>query len=129
MLLNLSFDSLYLNYPTSFFNNHLLIADCPSGYVSYDEHCYGFVEESKTWKEAQDWCKEVGDRYDLVVIDNENENQFLIDHRNKKHIGNQYWIGLKRLSTSADQSEEFAWVHGSDNGFRDWKDRNPDVIL
>ena len=65
----------------------------------------------------------------MVVIDNENENQFLIDHRNKKHIGNQYWIGLKRLSTSADRSADFAWVHGSDNGFRDWKDRNPDVIL
>ena len=76
-----------MNYLTSLFNNHLQIADCPSGYVSYDEHCYGFVDESKTWKEAQDWCKEVGDRYDLVVIDNENENQFLIDHRNKKHIG------------------------------------------
>ena len=81
------------------------------------------------WDDSQYRCNGVGDEYDLVVINDEEENRFLTKHRNEKHTGNEYWIGLIRTSTSSvDPNDEFAWVDGSDVSFTNWRAGEPNDV-
>ena len=81
------------------------------------------------WDEAQTRCQGVGDGYDLVVIDDEDENAFLTEHRNAKHTGNEYWIGLIRISTSSvDPNAKFFWVDESNGNFKNWRDGEPNNV-
>ena len=104
--------------------NAVIYIGCPEEYVFYNEHCYGFSGESLAWDDAQNRCNGLGDGYNLVVIDNEEENKFLTNHRNTKYIGNEYWIGLIRTSTSSvDPNDEFSWVDANTKPYRNWSQK------
>ena len=75
----------------------------------YNGHCYGFYDQSLSWSVAREKCQEVGDRYDLVVIDNDEENQFLKD-KMKDYETTQYWVGLEE---NCDR-DGLVWTDGSD---------------
>ena len=95
--------------------------DCPSNYVSNDGHCYGFLDQSLSWYDARARCKQEGEGYALVQIDDSTENQFLKD---KITNGNQYWIGLKENNNGDD----FDWVDGSSLSYTDWRAGEPNGV-
>ena len=81
------------------------------------------------WDEAETRCQAIGDGYDLVVINDEEENKFLTEHKNAKHTGNEYWIGLIRISSSSvDPNAKFSWVDGSNVNFKNWRDGEPNNV-
>ncbi|XP_039543844.1 macrophage mannose receptor 1-like [Pimephales promelas] len=73
---------------------------------------YVFVYESKTWTEAQSYCRE--HHTDLVSIRNESEN-----YRVRSLLSNYYqiWIGLYRTRSWSDQSN---------SSFSNWAIWQPD---
>ncbi|XP_048021429.1 C-type mannose receptor 2-like [Megalobrama amblycephala] len=115
-----------------------------SPFVCYDENVstnYVYVNQLKTWTEAQSYCRE--HHTDLVSIRNENEIhkiQYLF--KNEFHY---FWIGLYRTRSWSDQSnssfsnwgigqpdnagnsESCTTVSFSDSG--SWTDENCDIAF
>ena len=101
------------------------ISECPSSYFLNDGHCYGFVDQSLSWYNARDQCKQIGDDYDLVTIQNDEENQFLKDKIRTDFNGNEYWTGAKENSND----NGFKWVDGSDVTYTDWTGGDPNEVI
>ena len=102
-----------------------MIQVCPQSYYLNDGHCYGFVDQSLSWYNARDQCKQLGEEYDLVVVNNNAENQFLKDKIRNEFNGNQYWMGMKEN----DNDDGFVWIDGSDISYTDWKSGEPNGVI
>ena len=100
--------------------------ECANSYTSYNGHCYGFVDKSLQWAVARDRCKEVGTGYDLVVIDDKEENQFLKNQIETRFNGSEFWIGLIKEKNSKDALK---WVDGSDLSHTDWMSDEPNEVM
>ena len=87
-------------------------------------HCYGFVDQSLSWYNARDYCKQIGVGYDLVTIEDNEENQFLKNKIRTNFNGNEYWVGAKESNNGND----FVWVDGSDVTYTDWKSGEPNEV-
>ncbi|XP_058629897.1 macrophage mannose receptor 1-like [Onychostoma macrolepis] len=98
-------------------------ASCSSGFhptVCYDgrenaSETYVFIYESKTWTEAQSYCRE--HHTDLISIRNETENQkiqYILKYFNYDRV----WIGLYRT---------WSWSDQSNSSFTYWSTRHPDT--
>ena len=111
---------------------------CPSGFVfSPNRKCYGFTPSTlKSWNDARTYCKTISPDYDLVVVDDENENQFLekhIDFLRKTMTDDnekQFWIGLYRNGTnpSYDWVDSSDFIFGSKLGEGPWYPGQPDEV-
>ena len=110
----------------------------PSGFVaSRNRKCYGFTPSAvKPWNDARDYCKTSYQGYDLVVVDDENENQFLekhIDFLRKTMTDDnekQFWIGLYRNGTNSsyDWVDSSDFVFGSKLGEGPWNPGQPNEV-
>ena len=83
------------------------------------------MDQSLSWHDARDRCKQVGEEYDLVGINDREENQFLKDRIRSQFSGTEFWIGMKEN----DNKDGFTWVDGSDLTFDDWKGGEPDSVI
>ena len=83
------------------------------------------MDESLSWYNARDQCKQIGDDYDLVTIQNDEENQFLKDKIRTDFNGNEYWTGAKENSND----NGFKWVDGSDLTYTDWTGGDPNEVI
>ncbi|XP_051259609.1 lymphocyte antigen 75-like [Dicentrarchus labrax] len=73
-----------------------------------------FVNESKTWKAAQSYCRQ---HYtDLASVRNQSENDLMKD---KVPSGHQMWIGLYR--------DTWSWSDGSVHSFTNWAPSSPSI--
>ena len=77
-----------------------------------------------TWSEAREHCRGIGDGYDLVVINDDEEQQFLVDEVFPKSGYSKFWVGL----TKTQPTNEFKWVDGSDLGELNWSGNNPNMV-
>ena len=102
----------------------LVFSECPSNYFLNNGHCYGFVDQSLSWYNARDQCKQIGEGYDLVTIEDNEENQFLKDTISSDFNGNEFWVGAK----DDDNGNSFVWVDGSDVTYSDWKTGEPNEV-
>ena len=75
---------------------------CPGGFVLYKTNCYGFIKakienHGKTTRQrARAVCKEMRPNYDLVVIEDDTEYEFLTTQIITKFQSNlSFWIGMK----------------------------------
>ena len=100
------------------------VSECPLNYVFYNGHCYRFFDETFSWSASRDQCREEGEQYDLVVINDSGENQFLKDNIKNSHSESQYWIGLKE---NCDRGG-FIWVDESDLSYNNWKNGQPNHV-
>ena len=73
------------------------------------------INSSKTWRDAQSYCKY--NYTDLASVRNEAENQQIQTLTD----GTAVWIGLFR--------DHWKWSDGSDSSFRDWWATNPKADL
>ena len=83
------------------------------------------MDQSLSWSNARDQCKQRGDGYDLVTIENNEENQFLKDKIRTVFNGNEYWIGAKEN----DNDNGFLWVDGYDLSYTDWSSGDPNEVI
>ena len=82
------------------------LLECPPGFVEYNKRCYRFSESLKNWDDARTDCKNVSARYDLVIVDDANEQKFL---QSKLDSTVDYWIGLR----GSGSKDTYIWVDGS----------------
>uniref|UniRef100_J3SDV4 C-type lectin 4e n=1 Tax=Crotalus adamanteus TaxID=8729 RepID=J3SDV4_CROAD len=72
-------------------------ADCPSGWSSYEGHCYQIFHVYKTWDDAERFCTEQAKGGHLVSIESSEEADFvaqLVANNVRKGIS-YIWIGLR----------------------------------
>ena len=78
-----------------------------------------------SWYNARDQCNKIGEDYDLVTIESDEENQFLKDKIKNDFNGNEYWIGAKENN----DKNGFVWVEGSDLIYTDWTSGDPNGVI
>ncbi|XP_030635246.1 C-type mannose receptor 2-like [Chanos chanos] len=86
--------------------------------VCYDERKvsserYIVINETKTWREAQSYCRE--HHTDLVSVRNQTENEWIKSSMKDK---TEPWIGLFR--------DSWKWSDQSNSSFRNWAPGQPD---
>ena len=86
----------------------------PDDAVKFDGHQYYLFDNGKSnWCEAQNFCKSIGG--DLVVINNVDENQFLMDYIEDMGYDRAF------IGYSDEESEgRWYWVSGKTSRFVDW---------
>ena len=86
---------------------------------------------TRTWTEARAQCRDIKAGYDLVVIENSDENQFLKNQIQSRYNDEDFWIGLKENGTAT----QYEWVDTSPLGFGNtlrsdpWSDNEPNTVL
>ena len=86
----------------------------PDDAVKFDGHHYYLFDNGKSnWCEAQNFCKSVGG--DLVVVNNGDENQFLMDYIEDMGYDRAF------IGYSDEESEgRWYWVSGKTSHYVDW---------
>ena len=103
---------------------------CPADLGSYNGACYQFSTSKEYWQDARAECKKLGDRYDLVVIDDLAENEHLRSYLTKAQDKHHHWIGLKENGTK----NYFSWVndkfleYGNEFKKDPWGEDEPDEV-
>ncbi|XP_023605791.1 killer cell lectin-like receptor subfamily F member 1 isoform X2 [Myotis lucifugus] len=82
----------------------ILLGLCPSEWLKYQEKCYWFSNELKSWSDSYGYCLERNSH--LVIIQDQFEMAFI--QKNLKQ-SNYVWIGLNFTS----QKRTWNWVDGS----------------
>ncbi|XP_046558778.1 uncharacterized protein LOC124267824 [Haliotis rubra] len=73
--------------------------------------CFLLSRVARTWEESETFCKDLGDGWSLVVIEDA-ETQTRVDNLTlTAGVSSQSWIGLHR------QENKYKWVSGIDLGF------------
>ncbi|KAI7791793.1 putative lectin C-type domain containing [Triplophysa rosa] len=91
--------------------------DCnvKSGFICYNDSSKAYIIEpsSKTWREAQSFCRQ--NHTDLINVRNQTDNHLIQNIINDTQ--RSVWIGLFR--------DSFEWSDNSDSAFRYWDSGEP----
>jgi hypothetical protein len=112
----------------------VLMSSMVYGYVysdykweSYEGHEYAITLEKGTWEDAQDEAADLG--YNLVSINNANENGWLASKFNSQLIQDNYlWIGFYQDHDDPDYSEPaggWKWISGDPVTYLGWDSPEP----
>ncbi|XP_004451245.2 killer cell lectin-like receptor subfamily F member 1 [Dasypus novemcinctus] len=77
---------------------------CQSNWLKYQEKCYWFSSELKSWKDSYEYCLERQSH--LLIIQNQLEMDFI---QKSLRQSNYVWIGLNFTSSK----RTWTWVNGS----------------
>uniref|UniRef100_A0A1L8D697 BATXCTL33 n=1 Tax=Bothrops atrox TaxID=8725 RepID=A0A1L8D697_BOTAT len=88
-------------------------ADCPSGWSSYEGHCYKLFQKKMNWADAERFCSEQAKGGHLVSIESQEEAAFVAEVVSANiQTGDLYvWIGLR--SERKGQQCKSNWSDGS----------------
>ncbi|XP_071793642.1 echinoidin-like [Asterias amurensis] len=112
--------------------SHFLIVSpacmsCRSPWTSFGNHCYIFVEDTKTFDEAEQYCQKLsrlGRPSHLASVMSQEEIEFLVELATPMDgaVSRHTWLGYRRdLSTGS-----FAWIDGSPAGnYTNWAPGEP----
>ena len=75
------------------------VSSCPGGWNREGEQCFLWVQEEKTWEEAEDFCKQSPNNAHLVSVTTSDIYKYI-----KSNISSDTWIGATNLTENA------AWV-------------------
>ncbi|XP_053472112.1 macrophage mannose receptor 1-like isoform X1 [Ictalurus furcatus] len=89
----------------------LLFSSVVCGIGAYIPHRYHFVNENKTWSEAQDYCRE---KYTDLASINDMGEMMKLNYTLKKETVKKAWIGLQREGTG-----EWQWSLADQTFYRD----------
>jgi hypothetical protein len=92
---------------------NISLSSSPEGYV--------VSEQNYTWDEAQSYCQNIGDGWNLVTINDVAENS-----RVANMSDTFYWIGLRDINNDNVYSDD-EWVGGT-SSFRNWQVGQPNYV-
>uniref|UniRef100_A0A194APW6 C-type lectin 7a n=1 Tax=Agkistrodon piscivorus TaxID=8715 RepID=A0A194APW6_9SAUR len=94
-------------------------ANCPSGWFSYEGHCYQIFHLFMTWEEAERFCRKQVKGGHLVSIESSDEADFVAEvaSENMKRFQLYIWIGLRVKGKKKQCSE---WSDGSSVSYENW---------
>ncbi|XP_047502399.1 macrophage mannose receptor 1-like [Penaeus chinensis] len=91
---------------------------CPDGWKYWNNHCYYFGVESKSWDESRSWCQaNLGS--DLASITSEDENNYINDILAAQYLN--AWIALH----DDNAGENWHWVDGANYDYTNWMSGEP----
>jgi Lectin C-type domain len=95
---------------TNFFNPQ----SCDPGWLPFNNACYAYFNEPKSFYEANQICANLGSS--LVSIHSDLENAFVA------HITNYQsaWLGYVDLKKDEKEPENFQWTDNSQSDFTNW---------
>ncbi|XP_058850061.1 hepatic lectin-like [Acipenser ruthenus] len=76
-------------------------------WMQFNGKCYYFSTDTMNWHSSRASCVSMG--ADLVIIESEAEQRFLLNAAKAQTAGNRYWIGL----TDAVTEGAWLWVDGT----------------
>jgi hypothetical protein len=82
---------------------------------------YVFITEAKDWGSAQAHCKGLGLGFNLVTVNDSQEEAFLAQEQ-LGHGLPQWWIGYNDSKSEG----QFSWVGGTASGYQNWAPGQPD---
>ncbi|XP_056880584.1 CD209 antigen-like protein C isoform X1 [Takifugu flavidus] len=88
---------------------------CRIGWTLFNNFCYFFSCELKSWEASRQNCRQVG--ADLVVVDTSEEQKFL-----SKNVKKDTWIGLNDVETEGT----WKWTDGNPLTKGYWYEKQPD---
>ena len=86
-----------------------LFSECPPDFVLHNNSCYGFMAQAKSWTEAKAHCINISNGSNLVVIQDQQENEFLQNYIQSNFNNQEFWIGLRENGIT----KQYVWVDGS----------------
>uniref|UniRef100_A0A1L8D6E0 BATXCTL48 n=1 Tax=Bothrops atrox TaxID=8725 RepID=A0A1L8D6E0_BOTAT len=88
-------------------------ADCPSGWSSYEGHCYNFFQQKMNWADAERFCSEQAKGGHLVSFQSDGETDFVVKlvSANIQSSDLYAWIGLRVQNNEQQCSSK--WSDGS----------------
>ena len=97
---------------------HYLFSGCPKGFTLLNKTCIALFTERKTWSDAQEFCRNGTNGYDLVIIHDNSTNNYVksqIENAYKTDIMNKrFWIGLREKQTKAKiLNPSYVWGDGT----------------
>ncbi|XP_053232267.1 C-type lectin-like [Podarcis raffonei] len=84
---------------------------CADDWYKFQEKCYYYSKEKMQQNTARNFCQALG--ADLIVIDSENEQDFLKDER---QISENTWIGL----TYIEAERKWMWQDFKNHSYTNW---------
>uniref|UniRef100_A0A6B2F976 C-type lectin domain-containing protein n=1 Tax=Bothriechis nigroviridis TaxID=88079 RepID=A0A6B2F976_BOTNI len=95
-------------------------ADCPSGWYSYEGHCYQIFHLFKTWAEAERFCRKQAKGGHLVSIESSEEADFVAQlvAENMRRFIPYIWIGLRVQGKKKQCNSK--WSDGSSVSYQNW---------
>uniref|UniRef100_R4FJF4 LP-Bra-11 n=1 Tax=Brachyurophis roperi TaxID=1295043 RepID=R4FJF4_9SAUR len=90
---------------------------CPSDWISLGKYCYKFIEERKTWEDAEESCVQLQNSSHLASIHSTAESLGLNTMIFKKRlISTKVWIGLN----DPGKNRIWEWTDGSNFDYTSW---------
>jgi hypothetical protein len=86
--------------------------------VTWNNHRYKRIDQSKTWTDAKSYCETSGGHLVTITSPGEQAAVFKLIADGEKNI---YWIGGQRIGTSND----FQWVTGEQWDYTNWAAGEP----
>ncbi|XP_067392517.1 dromaiocalcin-1-like [Emydura macquarii macquarii] len=95
-------------------------ASCPSGWLSFQDDCYGYFPQELSWAQAEAQCQSFGRGAHLASIHSEEEHSAVAAFvtRAQRHDDEDVWIGLHIPA----RSQDWAWTDGSATDYSTWDD-------
>ena len=99
-------------------------SECSLHWQSYNGNCYLMIEDSKSFWDAEDYCKSLsrqGREAHLVSISNQQEEDFIEGYAQSSDSP-AVFIGFALNQIT----QEFYWLDGSQAQYTSWRDGQPD---
>jgi hypothetical protein len=87
---------------------------CDTDEIEYNDHCYYYEESNEDWYDAQDECEDRGQGWNLVAVNDQDENDFTEAWGDD----NNRWIGFNDTNTWS-REDEWVWTSGDPAGVWD----------
>uniref|UniRef100_T1E3D6 C-type lectin 7 n=1 Tax=Crotalus horridus TaxID=35024 RepID=T1E3D6_CROHD len=95
-------------------------ADCPSGWSSYEGHCYKPFNEPKTWDDAENFCTQQHTGGHLVSFHSTEEADFVSKLAFQTFGQSIFWIGLSNVWNKCS----WQWSNGAMLKYEDWAEES-----
>ncbi|XP_074522887.1 secretory phospholipase A2 receptor [Halichoeres trimaculatus] len=101
---------------------------CPSTWVKFGHGCYNFepVVQKLTFEEAREYCRQRVNTSDVLTIESETENRFVLEQLwTSGYLHQSVWLGMYfNIDT-----DSLSWVDGSPMDYTNWPSKAPDSKL
>nr|B0VXV1.1 RecName: Full=Snaclec 2; AltName: Full=C-type lectin isoform 2; Flags: Precursor [Sistrurus catenatus edwardsi]ABG26986.1 C-type lectin isoform 2 [Sistrurus catenatus edwardsi] len=95
-------------------------AHCPSGWYTYEGHCYRVFQQNMTWEDAEKFCTQQYEKSHLVSFRSSEEVDFLVSLLKV----DLFWMGRRDIWNE----RRLQWSDGTKVDYKDWRAK-PECIV